>query len=84
MGEILPVDDIFGGYDPSAHFNDDMFNNNLENIKRSIGISLKEDYAFYGVSKSLQANVPSQLSRFETSLLRFKKSFDAFSRSDSE
>jgi methyl-accepting chemotaxis protein len=62
---------------------DDMFNNNLENIKRSIGISLKEDYAFYGVSKSLQANVPSQLSRFETSLLRFKKSFDAFSRSDS-
>ena len=29
MGELLPVDEIFGGYDPSAHFNDDMFNNKV-------------------------------------------------------
>ncbi|MCX6233005.1 MAG: hypothetical protein NTZ33_15865 [Bacteroidetes bacterium] len=29
MGKILPVDEIFGSYDVSAHFNDDMFNNKL-------------------------------------------------------
>lgn len=29
MGKILAVDDIFGSYDVSAHFNDDMFNNKL-------------------------------------------------------
>ncbi len=29
MGKIIPVDEIFGSYDVSAHFNDDMFNNKL-------------------------------------------------------
>lgn len=29
QGEILAIDDIFGGYDPSAHFNDDFFNNKV-------------------------------------------------------
>ncbi len=29
MGKLLPVDEIFGSYDVSAHFNDDMFNNKL-------------------------------------------------------
>jgi hypothetical protein len=28
-GDILPVDDIFGGYDPSAHFADDFFANKI-------------------------------------------------------
>lgn len=28
-GDILPIDEIFGGYDPSAHFNDDFFNNKI-------------------------------------------------------
>ena len=29
MGNLLPVDEIFGSYDVSSHFNDDMFNNKL-------------------------------------------------------
>jgi len=28
-GEMIPVDDIFGAYDPFAHLNDDFFNNKL-------------------------------------------------------
>ncbi len=28
-GEMLPVDELFGAYDPSAHFNDDFFSNKL-------------------------------------------------------
>jgi hypothetical protein len=29
LGPILPFDEIFAGYDPSAHLNDDFFQNNL-------------------------------------------------------
>lgn len=29
MGKLLPIDEILGSYDVSAHFNDDMFNNKL-------------------------------------------------------
>jgi hypothetical protein len=29
LGKLLPIDEIFGSYDVSAHFNDDMFNNKL-------------------------------------------------------
>ena len=29
LGPMLPVDDIFGGYDPSAHFSDDAFQNKM-------------------------------------------------------
>lgn len=29
MGKLLPIDEILGGYDVSAHFNDDMFNNKV-------------------------------------------------------
>jgi hypothetical protein len=29
MGKLSPVDEIFGSYDVSAHFNDDMFNNKV-------------------------------------------------------
>ncbi|MFZ4399560.1 MAG: hypothetical protein ACOYO1_05975 [Bacteroidales bacterium] len=29
MGKLIPVDEIFGSYDVSAHFNDDMFNNRI-------------------------------------------------------
>jgi len=28
-GDILPVDEIFGGYDPSAHFTEDFFQNKI-------------------------------------------------------
>ena len=28
-GPILPIDDIFAGYDPSAHFSDDAFQNKM-------------------------------------------------------
>ena len=29
IGPLLPVDDMFGGYDPSAHINDDFFSNKI-------------------------------------------------------
>ncbi|MGE5432607.1 MAG: hypothetical protein ACM3QX_16105, partial [Syntrophomonadaceae bacterium] len=29
LGTIYPFDEVFAGYDPSAHLNDDMFNNKL-------------------------------------------------------
>ncbi|HNY02775.1 MAG TPA: hypothetical protein PKG48_09325 [Bacteroidales bacterium] len=29
IGEMLPVDEIFGAYDPYAHFNDDMFTSKM-------------------------------------------------------
>jgi len=29
IGEIIPVDEIFGSYDPFAHFNDDFFQNKI-------------------------------------------------------
>jgi len=29
MGKLLPIDETFGAYDVSAHFNDDMFNNKI-------------------------------------------------------
>ncbi len=29
QGEIMPIDDLFGGYEPSAHINDDFFENKI-------------------------------------------------------
>ncbi len=74
MGDILPVDEIFGGYDASAHFNDDLFNNKVAfitllnfpfySLKEKTELSknwTRQQWAYARVGDLFTSRVPSDL-----------------------
>jgi len=73
-GELLAVDDIFGGYDPSAHFTEDFFSNKIAFIvvlnfpfytlkeKEELGPSwTRQDWAYAKMGDIFTSRVPAKL-----------------------
>ncbi len=74
MGKLLLVDDIFGAYDASAHFNDDMFNNKVAFItllnfpfyslkeKTELGRTwTRQQWAYARIGDLFTSRVPAEL-----------------------
>lgn len=55
-GEMLPIDEIFGGYDPYAHFADDFFDN-------KIAFAIVLNFPFYSLSE--KQNLGEKWTRLE-------------------
>ena len=74
MGRLLPIDDLFGAYDASAHFNDDMFNNKVAFItllnfpfyslkeKTELGKSwTRQQWAYARIGDLFTSRVPAEI-----------------------
>ncbi len=74
MGKLIPIDEIFGSYDVSAHFNDDMFNNKVAFItllnfpfyslkeKTELGRTwTREQWAYARIGDLFTSRVPAEL-----------------------
>jgi len=75
-GKVLPVDEIFGGYDVSAHFNDDMFANRVAFIvllnfpyytlqeKTNLGMSwTNRQWAYARLGDMFITRIPAELNQ---------------------
>jgi len=74
IGEMLDVDEIFGAYEPGAHFNDDFFNNKLAFVtalnfpfyslkeKEELGPKWsREEWAYVRMGDMFTARVPAEV-----------------------
>ncbi len=74
MGKLLPIDEILGSYDVSAHFNDDMFNNKLAfstllnfpfytlKEKTDLGINWnRKQWAYARIGDLFTSRIPAEL-----------------------
>lgn len=75
IGEMLDIDEIFGGYEPGAHFNEDFFNNKIAFItvlnfpsytlqeKEELGLKwTRKEWAFARMGDLFSSRVPSEIS----------------------
>ena len=76
IGEMLEADEIFGAWDPAAHFNDDFFNNKIAFItcmnfpfytlaeKQELGPKwTRQDWAYARMGDMFTARVPAEISQ---------------------
>ncbi len=86
LGEVYPIDEIFGAYEPTAHFNDDFFTNKIAFIvalnypfyslkeKEELGPKWsREEWAYARLGDFFTARVPADITQ---------KASDALAASD--
>ncbi|HNW98694.1 MAG TPA: hypothetical protein PKK00_09835 [Bacteroidales bacterium] len=89
-GDMLPIDETFGAYDPSAHFNDDFFNNKIAftvilnfpfytlKEKEELGKSWSRlEWAYAKIGDVFTARVPSDLLQAASNALTAADSYIA-------